>query len=507
MAKNDPPIEVTAARVAGSTIKFENGDTIDNNAWFKLYEERLGIKIKYDWLSPDQTSYNQKLNVSIASGSIPDIMMVDRVQAHKLIESDMLADLTEIYEKYASESTKKLMTMEDSAALKAMTFDGKLYGIPMPAAALDAAQVLWVRTDWLEKLNLPEPKTMEDFFVIAEAFTNQDPDGNNKKDTFGIALSKDLYLDAGMVGFLNGYHAYPQIWVKDESGSLSYGSIQPEMKAALSKLAELYKAGQIDREFGVKDGVKVNESISSGKVGMVFGPMYLSLVAMLNGKKLDSNTEWKAFPIPSIDGKPIKASVPFGVSNVFVASKSAEHPEAVVQLTNLSLEMEEDTSKETIETYNQKGEIEKWKYQPVYNTQYFNLDKYLTTIRVLKESNPDLSKLTNAEQILYEAITKYHKDGDLSGWGFERAFGPNSSQEVLYNYKQNNQLLVDEFIGVPTEVMNNLMPTLKKLEVEEFTKIIMGVSSVDSFDKFVENWMKLGGKQITQEVNDWKKMQ
>ena len=34
-------------------------------------------------------------------------------------------------------------------------------------------------------------------------------------------------------------------------------------------------------------------------------------------------------------------------------------------------------------------------------------------------------------------------------------------------------------------------------------KIILGEEPVDSYDTFVENWMAMGGEQITAEVNEW----
>ncbi|MNL80521.1 hypothetical protein D3C87_2073990 [compost metagenome] len=44
---------------------------------------------------------------------------------------------------------------------------------------------------------------------------------------------------------------------------------------------------------------------------------------------------------------------------------------------------------------------------------------------------------------------------------------------------------------------------LEKKRDEVFFKIIMNQVSVDEFDKFVADWKKLGGDQITKEVNDW----
>ncbi|MFS0778212.1 hypothetical protein ABC255_19705 [Neobacillus sp. 3P2-tot-E-2] len=40
------------------------------------------------------------------------------------------------------------------------------------------------------------------------------------------------------------------------------------------------------------------------------------------------------------------------------------------------------------------------------------------------------------------------------------------------------------------------------MELEMVTKIILG-ESIGEFDKFVENWKKLGGDDITKEVNEW----
>lgn len=75
--------------------------------------------------------------------------------------------------------------------------------------------LLWLRTDWLTKLGLSEPKTWEEVLQISNAFTTKDPDGNGKADTFGIALSKDIINGyPSLNGFLNAYGAYPRIWKK-----------------------------------------------------------------------------------------------------------------------------------------------------------------------------------------------------------------------------------------------------------------------------------------------------
>lgn len=85
-------------------------ETIDNNRWTKLYEDQLGIKIKYKWVvkgSPTSDQYLQKINVTLASGDLPDVTPVNATQLKQLADSDQIEDMTELYEKYDSPFIKK----------------------------------------------------------------------------------------------------------------------------------------------------------------------------------------------------------------------------------------------------------------------------------------------------------------------------------------------------------------------------------------------------------------
>jgi len=74
----------------------------------------------------------------------------------------------------------------------------------------------------------------------------------------------------------------------------------------------------------------------------------------------------------------------------------------------------------------------------------------------------------------------------------------------LYDYHKKDQFNMTEFISGPTPAMVEKEATLLKMELEAFTKIVMGESSIDTFDEFVANWKNLGGDKITEEVAKWK---
>ena len=77
-----------------------------------------------------------------------------------------------------------------------------------------------------------------------KAFTEDDPDGNGKDDTYGFTYSgNDIYNTGWVSDPVNVFSAYsgkfiPGVWQEDEDGNLQYGSINEENKEALTRMAE-----------------------------------------------------------------------------------------------------------------------------------------------------------------------------------------------------------------------------------------------------------------------------
>ncbi|MFD2332872.1 ABC transporter substrate-binding protein [Cohnella sp. GCM10020058] len=498
--KFDPPIELTTGR-ATEGMKFEEGRSIDNNEYYDAYRNQLGISVKNEWVVSSVAGYWDKANISIASGSIPDELLVNGSQLKDLIEADMIADLTDVFEKYASENTKKMMYADGGIAMRASSYNGKIYALPITASSIDSAGVLWIRDDWLKKLNLDPPQTMQDVVNIAQAFKDSDPTGK----TIGFGMSKELqYMGSPNIGkLMNAFHAYPESWVKGSDGKLVYGSTLPEMKKGLALLAEMYKKGLMDKEFGVKDMQKVFESISAGKLGLFFGDMAAPLYAINGSKKNDPNAEWSAYPIPSADGQPVLVEMGGVADQYHVIRKGYEHPEALLELMNFWIEKNWFNPEQGL-SRNEKTGVEYYRYGLVTaSPPEKNLNDHLEIAAAL--SSGDESKLTTDQKYYYEKIKKWQTDkSDVGDWGFDRVFGVNhSSLEVINNYKKNNGLHITEFLGGSTPAMGEKMASLKKMEQVMVMKIILGESGLEAFDKFVDDWYKQGGKQITTEVNEW----
>jgi putative aldouronate transport system substrate-binding protein len=160
------------------------GESIEDNRALQYIEDTLNVDISFAWVVPSD-SYIDKLNLSIASGDIPDVMIVDPIQLQQLAEAGAIEDLTEIVAKYANADILENWNQTGGVALAAATIDGKVMGIPNVQPQADAPIMVWVRQDWLDKLGLEGPETVDDVEAIARAFMEQDPDGNGAADTSG----------------------------------------------------------------------------------------------------------------------------------------------------------------------------------------------------------------------------------------------------------------------------------------------------------------------------------
>ncbi|WP_414858716.1 extracellular solute-binding protein [Paenibacillus sp. Soil724D2] len=504
MPESKKVLEVSTIREGDPYLKFDVGESFDNNSVYEAYEKDIGVKITNQWVAADANQYKEKLKIAIASNDIPDLMLVDATQLQQLIEADMIMDLTAVFDKAATPETKKFMKMDGGIQMKSATFGGKLMAIPRTSNPF-YAQFLYVRTDWLKKLSLPEPKTMQDLMTIAEAFKSKDPGGSGR--SYGLAMNKDLKEDGatGIIGFLNGYHAYSEQWIDDGTGKLVMGYVQPQMKDALKALQDMFKKGLIDPEFAVKDVQKESELIFGNSIGLLYGaewvPAHLATGAIKDGKQVQ---EWGVYPIPSADNQPAKAQIGIGADKYYVVSKKAKNPEAVIKLLNQWISVDNNQTEENKVYEYGKDRVEKknnyWLLNPLRVGSQTN-DNGEVLPKAIAGKDASLPK-TKDQKNRFERAMKY-VNGDTSMWWEYWISGPKGSYSLIPDMKKNNQFEQTKFFGAPTPTMVEKNAILEKKRDEVFFKIIMNQVPVDEFDKFVADWKKLGGDQITKEVNDW----
>ncbi|MBP3963092.1 extracellular solute-binding protein [Paenibacillus lignilyticus] len=204
--------------------------------------------------------YKNQLNVRLASGNFPDLFQVtDRASLKQFVEQGLVLDLTPY--------TDKLQPVRDyigEESLKKTTIDGKVYAVPKAPSI--PYNTYWIRKDWLDKLGLQPPSTIEEFLNVVKAFAEQDPDGNGKKDSLGLTGSK-LSTFAPIFGAF-GVGDPDTFYVKD--GKLINSLYDPAMKDALAFIKQLNDTGAVDPEIMANTGLQHQEKAIKGQAGIVW---------------------------------------------------------------------------------------------------------------------------------------------------------------------------------------------------------------------------------------------
>lgn len=509
----DKTLTINIGKQVEPTFKYPEGDGPENNIYSRYVLKTLNIDVKNAWQAGSQSDYYQKINLSIAANDLPDALGAVTVQHLKaMVDAGQLADLTDAFNKYASPAMKSMFAKSDVAA-GAVTFGGKMYAIPNIAVPDDAYHLVWVRKDWLDKLGIKAPRTLSEIEAVAKAFVEKDPGGNGPGNTVGIGGPQNggkLYCNFlestnnnfGFDPVFGAMHAYPGFWLKGADGKASYGSIAPETKAALAKLADWYKKGLIDKEMGVqKDAV---QPIVSGRAGIFFGAWWAPYWPLPDAWKQNPKADWQAYAVLDDKGK----FTPHGgmTSTLFtVVRKGFAHPEAIIKMLNCLIRDEStfDLTQATIGDY------------PLRVAMAFP-DETRVSIQALKDvlsgkkkvsdfDTPDwraykllLGDVTNVRETKLDPVDKF----DIQYWkvgspNLSRYYAMLNGSGAIYAQPVSPTM---SLVWTQTKSMESKWPTLKKLEDETFLKIIMGVAPLSSFDKFVKDWKAQGGDQITAEV-------
>jgi putative aldouronate transport system substrate-binding protein len=509
LTKYDPPIKIkTALNTLDVNVVYEGDDTPENNQWTRAYKDELGIELEFLWIAGGDEGIT-KMNLAIASDRLPDVFMVNQNQFESLAKAGKLADITEAYDTYAGAFMKQVMARPGSdAAFKISSYYDKLYGVPYFLNGTDDTKNIWIRYDWMQKLKLPEPKTMQDFLAIAEAFVTQDPDGNSQADTLGFAMHSGSFNQsgAGLAGFFNAYHAYPNIWVKDADGKLVAGQAQAApMKAALTELRSLYERKMIDQNYAsLNFGESVRPKMLSNKIGMMFAGLWFGWGPIGDMKIADPTVEWRSYPVLSADGKPAKAATStLMMQQLNVVRAGFDHPEALIKMLNL---VNEKLWNSTPEVFSKFGYDASWNNAFTMSPLYFegpgkNLTLYQNTVKALESG--DASKLNGEETLIYNWMVDYRDKNDVSRIGVWLSYGPGSSCSKMEYYQNNDLYQFNEFYGSSPQSMLDNTAILEKLFLDYALKIVSGEIPVEKYDEFVTEWYAQGGKQITDDVNAW----
>lgn len=493
--------------------KLPEGDTYENNAYTRMLEDKLNVKI-VDEFEANGDDYDRQVSLALSAGDIPDIMKVTTLdELQELYENDLIADLTESYESHASDYLKGIYDSYGGRALENVTFDGKIMAIPGTNAD-SGPSIVWIRSDWMDSLGIAIDEdgngciTVEELELVAKEFMDKNP--GNTENVVGIALAS--WLTSGdpdgtysMNSLAYAMGAFPKTWY-EKDGGIIYGSTTEEMKNALSVAAGWYRDGILDPQVGTRTWDDITALLANGQTGITFGTWHIPDWLLNNVYALNKEASFQAYALEDADGK-VNCKHNDATNGYMVVSKEFEHPELAVEIANLFYDELANSSSVAQEF----PEVAKYMEDGVDgSTRPFNIE--VNSYTSLLDDYKDLKQCMDGE-ITAEEIRSAEQRSNAEVIGAYLEGTEDATGWAKYHSRMKGVNLIYELTGQDlfswlTPVFPQTTPTmetnwanLEKLEEETFIKIVTGVEDVETgFAQFVENWNAQGGAQIIDEI-------
>lgn len=226
-------------------------------------EALTGYELTIQWV-PDDIYSTKMLNVldNKYTGQVMFVKSTDYTAIKTAIRSDLFWNIGSYLEHYPNLRALR------GGKTQPFKIDGKVYGLANERP--ESSQGVIIRKDWLDRLGLSEPRNLDELYNVMKAFTEQDPDGNGKDDTYGIADRNDLYY--GAFKTLSSYFGTPNGW--QLTGNKFTPEFEtPEYMATMDYMKKLYDQNIINKDFPVTSKSVQRYSLITGKAGVYIGSL------------------------------------------------------------------------------------------------------------------------------------------------------------------------------------------------------------------------------------------
>ncbi|MDR0475392.1 MAG: extracellular solute-binding protein [Treponema sp.] len=499
--KFEEPVTIHIVNMERPATPFLPGDSVTKNEWTRGFKEQLNVEVLTDWVSSNDSGYIEKLNLAIASNTLPDVFAAHPAQFRQLVEAGMTADLTDFIENNASDMVKNIMASAPTVTETAKV-NGRLMGLPRYGFGdLWNVFCLWLRHDWMENTGLGEPNSFEDIEKVMDAFMRAHP------GSYGFGLRKNLdefFWTASAFG------ALPRIWIEGPDGSLVYGSVQPEMKAALEKFADWYKRGYLRKDFTSLDDRDIVNDIASGKLGLHIWANWAGWLYVDALKVLGINSYMEPYAIPSGNGKPHIVPVPIDNVLYIVVNKNFKNVPAVLKCISyhtwicMEATVQGALTEEQVYRYLLGGEGRHDLEALSLNDPYGNGPALVEWAHKVSMNNYQITEepMTSEWLAHYEQAAPWWRSKNTGGYGrWIQQYAPRASAWVNLQVIKEGRYYTNRMTGALPEDVSVYGSTLDDLLIEGFTKIIVGDRPLSYFDTLIAEWHSSGGNIVTRAVN------
>ncbi|WP_168735801.1 type 2 periplasmic-binding domain-containing protein [Cohnella fermenti] len=248
--------------IASADAQLPKGDA----DFVKTYiDEKFNVDLTIDYM-PLGTDFQNKFNSLVASGDIPDVFFAEGIPSNQYIADGVAREMTGLVTPENMPNYFKYWITEEE--LPKYQVQGKFARAPIPYEK-NYYRSYYIRQDWLDKLGLSVPTSYDEMVEVMKAFTFNDPDGNNKNDTYGfsaygngtnMSLEFPTYVKNGLFG---------DFMVEGDQFVDTRTDLR--MQQVLTDTRALLDLGVVDPDWLLNKNGQQLEKAEQGKVGIVLG--------------------------------------------------------------------------------------------------------------------------------------------------------------------------------------------------------------------------------------------
>ena len=239
------------------TAWIEGGADTDwsQNMFLKEIEEKANIKLEI--ISTPSSDSLEKRNLMLAGDDYPDLLLTDWTAI--LTKSDIMQfavkegiflPITEYVDKYGN-NMKRIFDENPAYREGSTAPDGEIYGFARFSECYhcSAYPKIYLRQDWMDKLNLEMPTNTEELREVLRAFVNEDPNGNGEKDEIGLigATTWNTPVEFALMG-MSFQTVKPDFWLSlgADGESVEFSPSTDAYREGLRYIKSLYDEGLIE---------------------------------------------------------------------------------------------------------------------------------------------------------------------------------------------------------------------------------------------------------------------
>lgn len=285
-------------------------------------KREMRTDIRFTLIPPDH--YREKVNLMIAAGDPTDLMLIARPYDYddELFRS-IASDLTDLLEDFP-----RLRALAESESHSVRTIDGRVYGIPRPFDSQNAAFPV-IRQDWLDRLGLATPRTMDQLYEVLWKFAKTDPDGDGKDNTVGLTGRLTVNGLGSFTWVEQVYTGSPARFAV-KNGEVLDAAAEAGERRALGWLARAYENGVLDPEAPIVKDEHVTERLLQNRAGAA--ALTLDQAAALMADS-DLTDKWAPIwvPLPSLGTETTEPVAPWNAegSGTYIIPRTVPHDKAM----------------------------------------------------------------------------------------------------------------------------------------------------------------------------------